>query len=254
MSTLAVASRRRGSWSRLRWLLGRAWAMEIHGYQSIFRFVFRRPRVPAGSVGFTYSAPILSILIVFTVVSAVELVVVDLIVHRWGAGAPAAAADPRRVGTDLARRPAAGGADPTARGRPGRRAGALRRRRRHPGVLGGRLLGGSASTHPEGWRTGAWARNRRRRVGHRPRPGSAARPISRSCSSTTSRCGRPAVRRSSVGSPRSTPTIRSVPGQGTMTTSAEPDAPVSRGHPSAEGGAPVRAWPITSWCTSEVPS
>ena len=86
MSTLAVASRRRGAWSRLRWLLGRAWAMEIHGYQSIFRFVFRRPRVPAGSVGFTYSAPILSILIVLTVVSAVELVVVDLIVHRWAPG------------------------------------------------------------------------------------------------------------------------------------------------------------------------
>ena len=86
MSTLAVASQRHGAWSRLRWLLGRAWAMEIHGYQSIFRFVFRRPRVPAGSVGFTYSAPILSILIVLTVVSAVELVVVDLIVHRWAPG------------------------------------------------------------------------------------------------------------------------------------------------------------------------
>ena len=60
--------------------------MEIHGYQSIYRFVFRRPRVPAGAVGFTYSAPILSILIVLTVVSAVELVVVDLIVHRWAPG------------------------------------------------------------------------------------------------------------------------------------------------------------------------
>ena len=70
----------------MRWLLRRAWAMEIHGYQSIYRFVFRRPRVPTGAVGFTYSAPILSILIVLTVVSAVELVVVDLIVHRWAPG------------------------------------------------------------------------------------------------------------------------------------------------------------------------
>jgi hypothetical protein len=81
-NTVAV-DRRRSGWSRLRWLIGRAWAMEIHGYQSIYRFVFRRPRVPTGSVAFTYSAPILSVLIVFTVLSAVELVVVDLIVHRW---------------------------------------------------------------------------------------------------------------------------------------------------------------------------
>ncbi|HEY5981122.1 MAG TPA: hypothetical protein VIT41_15965 [Microlunatus sp.] len=86
MSTVDVAPRRRSGWARLRWLLGRAWAMEIHGYQSIYRFVFRRPRVPTGSVAFTYSAPILSILIVFTVLSAVELVVVDLIVHRWAPG------------------------------------------------------------------------------------------------------------------------------------------------------------------------
>ena len=82
-STVTVAPLRRRPWSRLRWLLRRAWAMEIHGYQSIYRFVFQRPRVPAGSVAFTYSAPILSVLIVFTVLSAVELVVVDLIVHRW---------------------------------------------------------------------------------------------------------------------------------------------------------------------------
>jgi hypothetical protein len=86
MSTTAVAPRRRGRWFRLRWLLRRAWTMEIHGYQSIYRFVFRRPRVPTGSVGFTYSAPILSILIVLTFVSAVELVVVDVIVHRWAPG------------------------------------------------------------------------------------------------------------------------------------------------------------------------
>jgi len=86
MSTVTVAPQRRRPWSRLRWLLRRAWAMEIHGYQSIYRFVFRRPRVPTGSVGFTYSAPILSILIVLTVVSAVELVVVDVIVHRWAPG------------------------------------------------------------------------------------------------------------------------------------------------------------------------
>jgi hypothetical protein len=59
--------------------------MEIRGYQSIFRFVFRRPKVPAGAVGFSYHQPVLAILIVFVSVSAVELVVVDLIVHRWAA-------------------------------------------------------------------------------------------------------------------------------------------------------------------------
>lgn len=83
MSIVITTPERRGPWSRVRWLLGRAWAMEIHGYQSIYRFVFRRPRVPTGAVAFTYAAPIMSILVVFTVLSAVELVVVDLVVHRW---------------------------------------------------------------------------------------------------------------------------------------------------------------------------
>ena len=57
--------------------------VEIRGYQSMFRFAFRRPRVPAGAVGFTYHQPVFAILIVFVVVSAIELVVVDLIVRPW---------------------------------------------------------------------------------------------------------------------------------------------------------------------------
>jgi hypothetical protein len=57
--------------------------MEIHGYQNMYRFLFRRPRVPAGASAFSYHQPVLPILIVFVVVSAVELVVVDVIVHRW---------------------------------------------------------------------------------------------------------------------------------------------------------------------------
>ena len=36
------------------YLVRRATMLEIRGYQSIFRFVFRRPRVPAGAVGFSY--------------------------------------------------------------------------------------------------------------------------------------------------------------------------------------------------------
>jgi hypothetical protein len=55
--------------------------LEIRGYQSIFRFVLRRPRVPAGAVGFSYHQPVFAILIVFVSVSAVELAVVDVVVR-----------------------------------------------------------------------------------------------------------------------------------------------------------------------------
>ena len=81
--SVTSGSRRPTAWRRVRHLARRAWAMEIHGYQNIYRFLFRRPRVPAGAAGFSYHQPVLPILIVFTVVSAVELVVVDVIVHRW---------------------------------------------------------------------------------------------------------------------------------------------------------------------------
>ena len=73
----------RSRWQQFGHLAKRAVVIELRGYQSIFRFVLRRPRVPAGAVGFSYHQPVLPILIVFLVVSVVELVVVDLIVHRW---------------------------------------------------------------------------------------------------------------------------------------------------------------------------
>ena len=57
--------------------------MELHGYQSSYRFLFRRPKVPASAAGFSYHQPILAIMIVFIVVSAVEVVVLDWIVNRW---------------------------------------------------------------------------------------------------------------------------------------------------------------------------
>jgi hypothetical protein len=57
--------------------------MELWGYLSIARFVLRRPRVPAGAQPFTYHGPVLSTLIAFVVISAVELLVVDLVVRRW---------------------------------------------------------------------------------------------------------------------------------------------------------------------------
>jgi hypothetical protein len=82
MSITLPATRPTG-WRRIGHLARRAWAMEIHGYQSMFRLVFRRPRVPAGAAGFGYHQPVLSVMIVFIVLSVVELVVVDVVVRRW---------------------------------------------------------------------------------------------------------------------------------------------------------------------------
>lgn len=83
MTPATLGSPERTWWQWLAHLAKRAVLMEIHAYQSIFRFVFRRPRVPAGTRGFPYHQPILSILIVIISVSALEVVVADLIVHRW---------------------------------------------------------------------------------------------------------------------------------------------------------------------------
>ncbi|MFI7579827.1 hypothetical protein [Kocuria kalidii] len=57
--------------------------MEIAVWRSIYRFVLRRPRVPAGAIGFTYHQPVLPLLIGFLVASAIELVAVDLLVKQW---------------------------------------------------------------------------------------------------------------------------------------------------------------------------
>jgi len=57
--------------------------LEIWGYRSIWRFASRRPRVPRGAAPFGYHGPVMPLLIVFIVVSAIELVVVDVLVRRW---------------------------------------------------------------------------------------------------------------------------------------------------------------------------
>jgi hypothetical protein len=74
---------KRTGWRLVGYVARRAIMMEIHGYQSLYRFLFRRPKVPAGASGFTYYQPVLAIMIVFIAVSTVELVVLDLIVRRW---------------------------------------------------------------------------------------------------------------------------------------------------------------------------
>ena len=81
---ITTASRhKRTGWRFVGYLARRALLMEIRGYQSIYRFVFRRPKVPAGAIAFSYYQPVLAILIVFVALSAVEIVVLDLIVRRW---------------------------------------------------------------------------------------------------------------------------------------------------------------------------
>jgi len=69
----------------LAWLARAAWRAEIGIYKSIYRWLFRRPRVPAGASAFAYHSPVMTILIVFIVLSAVEIPIIDLIVHPWPA-------------------------------------------------------------------------------------------------------------------------------------------------------------------------
>ena len=73
----------RTGWRRAAHLARRALRIEVAGYGNLLRLLLRRPRVPAGAEGFTSHRPDLPILVVITVVSAVEVVAVDLIVHRW---------------------------------------------------------------------------------------------------------------------------------------------------------------------------
>jgi hypothetical protein len=60
-----------------------AWRAEVGVWQSLYRWLFRRPRVPAGASAFAYHSPVMTILVIFIVLSAVEIPVVDLIVHPW---------------------------------------------------------------------------------------------------------------------------------------------------------------------------
>jgi hypothetical protein len=83
MTTPVPAQRSRGGW--VAYLARRAIQMEIGIWQSLYRFAFRRPRVPAGAAGFSYHRSVLGILVTFIAVSAIELVAVDVLVHRWTA-------------------------------------------------------------------------------------------------------------------------------------------------------------------------
>lgn len=69
--------------NRIRGLMRRAAALEIHMYASIGRAIMRRPAVSPGAKGFRYDGSVLLLLIVLAFVSAIEVVAIDLIVHRW---------------------------------------------------------------------------------------------------------------------------------------------------------------------------
>jgi len=61
----------------------RALRLELRIYASIGRLIARRPAIAPGAAGFGYHAPVITILWIFIVLSAVEIPVLDLIVHRW---------------------------------------------------------------------------------------------------------------------------------------------------------------------------
>lgn len=83
MTAPAAGSRTTGEW--VTYLARRAVELEIGVWQSLYRFLLRRPRVPERATAFSYHRVVLPVLVAFIVISAIELVVVDLLVHRWPA-------------------------------------------------------------------------------------------------------------------------------------------------------------------------
>lgn len=69
--------------ARAKGIAKRALRSEFGVWQSLCRWIFRRPRVPAGASGFAYHSPVFTILMIFIVLSAVEIPIIDLIVHPW---------------------------------------------------------------------------------------------------------------------------------------------------------------------------
>ncbi len=69
--------------SRLADLALRALRVEVRIYESLWRAIARRPSIPRGAQGFRYHRPVLTILVIFIVLSAIEIPILDLVVHRW---------------------------------------------------------------------------------------------------------------------------------------------------------------------------
>lgn len=63
--------------------LHRAWIAELRVYSSIARAIARRPAIPYGGTGIGYHRPVLTVLFIFIGLSALEIPILDLIVHPW---------------------------------------------------------------------------------------------------------------------------------------------------------------------------
>jgi hypothetical protein len=83
MSVETMTRREASVWRRVGGFAKRALLLELSIYANIGRFIARRPAIPRGAAGFSYHKPVLTVLIIFIVLSAVEIPIVDLIQHRW---------------------------------------------------------------------------------------------------------------------------------------------------------------------------
>lgn len=77
--THSTAARLRGFGT----VLVRAILLELRIYANIGRALVRRPAIPPGASGFGHHRPLLTILLVFVGLSAIEIPIIDLIIHRW---------------------------------------------------------------------------------------------------------------------------------------------------------------------------
>lgn len=64
-------------------VLRRAASREAAAWLAIYRFVFRRPRVPAGALAFGYDKATRGMFAPFILLCIIEVPIVDLIVHPW---------------------------------------------------------------------------------------------------------------------------------------------------------------------------
>jgi hypothetical protein len=71
--------------ARARHLVRRALAAEAANWRSLDRVLFGRRRVPAGASPHGYDRPVRTVLVIFLVLSIVEVPIVDLLVHPWPA-------------------------------------------------------------------------------------------------------------------------------------------------------------------------
>jgi len=75
--TLGARLKRYGAFLR------RVVMLELRIYANIGRAIARRPAIPAGASGFGYHRPVLTVLLIFIGLSAIEIPIIDLVVHRW---------------------------------------------------------------------------------------------------------------------------------------------------------------------------